>query len=54
MVSKFPKILYTMEQKYAIIRENAKIYQKARKKVKTEILNELTNILKFNRDWHLF
>ena len=51
MVSKFPKTLYTMEQKYAIIRENAKIYQKARKKVKTEILNELTNILKFNRDY---
>jgi hypothetical protein len=33
MVSKFPKILYTNQQKYAIIRENAKIYQKARKKV---------------------
>ena len=43
--------LYTYQQKYAIIRENAKIYQKARKKVKTEILNELTNILKFNRDY---
>jgi hypothetical protein len=51
MVSKFPKTLYTNQQKYAIIRENAKIYQKARKKVKTEILNELTNILKFNRDY---
>jgi hypothetical protein len=51
MVSKFPKTLYTNQQKYTIIRENAKIYQKARKKVKTEILNELTNILKFNRDY---
>jgi len=30
-----------MEKKYAIIRENAKIYQKGRKKLKTQILNEL-------------
>ena len=51
MVSKFPKLLYPMEQRYAIIKENAKIYQKARKKIKTEMLNELTNILGFNRDY---
>jgi len=37
MVSKFPKGLYTMEKKYAIIRENAKIYQKGSKKLKTQI-----------------
>jgi len=51
MVLQFPKLLYTMEQRYAIIKENAKIYQKARKKIKTEMLNELTNILGFNRDY---
>lgn len=54
MVSKIPKKLYTMEEKYAIIRENAKIYQKARKKVKSEILNELTEILKMNRQYLSF
>ena len=51
MVSKFPKLLYSMEQRYAIIKENARKYQKARKKIKIEILNELTNILRLNRDY---
>ena len=51
MVSKFPKLLYSMGQRYAIIKENARRYQKARKKIKIEILNELTNILRLNRDY---
>jgi len=51
MVSKFPKLLYTMKQRYTIIKNNARIYQVSRKKIKTEILNELTNILGFNRNY---
>jgi len=54
MVSKLPKGLYTMEKKYAIIKENAKIYQKGSKKLKTQILNELQEILWMNRQYLSF
>ena len=54
MVSKLPKGLYTMEKKYAIIKENAKIYQKGRKKLKSQILDELEEILGMNRQYLSF
>jgi len=54
MVSILPKGLYTMEKKYAIIRANAKIYQKGRKKLKTQILNGLERILGMNRQYLSF
>ena len=37
-----------------VIKENSKIYQKSKKKVKSEILNELVNILKMNRQYLSF
>ena len=49
MVSKLPKGLYTMEKKYAIIKENAKIYQKGRKKLKSQ-----KEILGMNRQYLSF
>lgn len=54
MVSQFTTISYTMEQKYSIIKENAKIYQKSRKKIKGMILDELEQILKMNRQYLSF
>lgn len=54
MVSQFTTISYTMEQKYSIIKENAKIYQKSRKKIKGMILDELEEVLKMNRQYLSF
>ncbi len=54
MVSIFPKGLYTMEQRYAIIRENAKRYREGSKKVKGQILDELEKILDMNRQYLSF
>ncbi len=46
-----PKGVYTMKDKYVIINENAKVYQKASKKVKSKMLDELTHILHMNRQY---
>ncbi len=54
MVSIIPKKLYTMQQRYSIIKENARKYQKGSKKIKTQILNELENILRMNRQYLSF
>ncbi len=43
-----------MKEKYAIIRENAKIYQKGSKKLKTQIWKELQEILGMNRHFSFF
>jgi len=54
MVIRVPEKLYTMEKKYSIIKENSKIYQKGRKKLKTQILDELERILGMNRQYLSF
>ncbi len=54
MVSIFPGGLYTMEQKYAIIKENAKGYRKGGKKIKSQILDELERVLNMNRQYLSF
>jgi len=57
MVIKIPNKLYRiykMKERYAIIKENAKIYQKGSKKLKTQILNELQEILGMNRQYLSF
>jgi hypothetical protein len=38
-----------MKDRYVIIKHNAKAYQKASKKAKSQILDELTGILHMNR-----
>jgi len=43
-----------MKERYEIIRENAKIYQKGSKKLKTQMLNELQEILGMNRQYLSF
>ncbi|HEB75383.1 MAG TPA: hypothetical protein ENJ04_03430 [Nitrospirae bacterium] len=42
MVATVPKGVYTMKDRYVIIKHNAKAYQKASKKVKTEMLDKLS------------
>ena len=54
MVCIVPKGLYTMEQKYAIIKANAGRYQKGRKKIKSQILDEMEQILNMNRQYLSF
>ncbi len=51
MVVVIPKGVYTMKIRFVIINENAKIYQKASKKVKAQMLDELTHILHINRQY---
>ena len=43
--------VYNMEERYSIIAKNAPIYRKARKKEKTQILNELHKYLPMNRSY---
>ena len=51
MVATVPKGVYTMKDRYVIIKHNAKEYQKASKKVKTEMLDELSAMLNMNRHY---
>ncbi len=51
MVATVPKGVYTMKDRYVIIKHNAKAYQKASKKVKTEMLDELSAMLSMNRHY---
>ncbi len=46
-----PEGVYTMKSRFVIINENAKVYQRASKKVKARILDELTHILHMNRQY---
>ncbi len=43
--------VYNMEERYSIIAQNAPIYRKARKKEKTQILNELHEHLPTSRSY---
>ena len=51
MVATVPKGVYTMKDRYVIIKHNAKAYQKASKKVKSEMLDELSAMLSMNRHY---
>lgn len=51
MVAEIPEGVYTMKNKLCIIFHNAKSYQKASKKIKTQMLNELSKILHLNRQY---
>lgn len=51
MVATVPKGVYTMKNRFVIINHNAKLYQRATKKVKTQMLNELFKLLHMNRQY---
>jgi hypothetical protein len=51
MVAQVPKGVYTMKDRYVIIKHNAKAYQKASKKVKSKMLDELSSMLSMNRHY---
>ena len=54
MVINIPKGIYTMEDRKAIISANAPLYRRSRKKIKSNLLNELVNVLKMNRKYISF
>jgi hypothetical protein len=43
------KEVYTMKNRYVIIKHNQEAYKKASKKIKTAIINELSKILNMNK-----
>ena len=51
MVASIPKGVYTMKDRHVIIKHNAKAYRKASKKVKGQILDELSELLQMNRQY---
>lgn len=51
MVAFIPKGVYTMRGKAVIIKHNAEAYQKASKKIKSKILEELSEILHMNKQY---
>ncbi|MFN3740185.1 MAG: hypothetical protein ACK4TF_05865 [Thermodesulfovibrionales bacterium] len=51
MVAEIPKGVYTMQNKLVIINHNAKAYQKASKKIKSQMLKELSEILHMNKQY---
>jgi hypothetical protein len=51
MVAFIPEGVYTMKDKSVIINHNAKAYQKASKKIKSRMLQELSEILHMNRQY---
>lgn len=51
MVAQIPEGVYTMKDRLVIINHNAKAYQKASKKVKSQMLKELSEILLMNRQY---
>lgn len=51
MVAFIPKGVYTMKDRFVIINHNAKLYQKASKKDKSRMLEELSLILHLNRQY---
>jgi hypothetical protein len=51
MVATVPKEVYTMKNRYVIIKHNAKVYQKATKKQKSQMLDELSELLQMNRHY---
>jgi hypothetical protein len=51
MVASIPKGVYTMKTRYVIIKHNQEAYKKAPKKEKSEMINELSEILNMNRQY---
>jgi DNA-binding transcriptional ArsR family regulator len=51
MVASIPKGVYTMKTRYVIIKHNQEAYKKASKKEKSEMINELSEILNMNRQY---
>jgi len=51
MVAQVPKGVYTMKSRNVIIKHNARAYQKATKKQKGELLDELSEFLQMNRHY---
>jgi len=51
MLTTIPEKIYNMKMKNSIIKHNAKIYQKSSKKMKSQILDELSSILHMNRKY---
>ncbi len=51
MIAVIPKGVYNMSNRYVIINENAKKYQKSAKKIKSQLLEELTPTLHMNRQY---
>jgi len=51
MVASIPKGLYNMKNRYVIIKHNHKKYKRASKKIKTAMLNELSEILHMNKQY---
>ena len=51
MVASIPDGVYKMKSRYLIIKHNKKAYQKSIKKLKTHILDELSEILHLNRQY---
>jgi len=49
MTITIPEGVYTMPAKRSIVKVNAQPYQKSRRKTKTTMLNELAQVLKYNR-----
>jgi len=49
MVINVPKGVYTIKGKMSIIKQNASLYQKSKKKEKSIILDELTAILPLSK-----
>ncbi len=52
MITLIPEEVYTVKKdRFLIIRKNVETYQKASKKVKTQILDELSHILHMKRQY---
>lgn len=51
MVVSIPEGVYTMKDKSRIIKHNQELYQKASKKVKSRILEELSELLHMSREY---
>ncbi|MCS7214764.1 MAG: hypothetical protein NZ826_01225 [Thermodesulfovibrio sp.] len=49
MLAQIPEGVYTMKDRKGIINKNAKVYQRASKKIKSKMLTELSEILHMNR-----
>jgi len=54
MVASIPKGVYTMKGKMSIITKNAPRYRKGRKGIKSQLLDELSHLLNYNRKYLAF
>ncbi|MCX8031631.1 MAG: hypothetical protein N3A59_08670 [Thermodesulfovibrionales bacterium] len=54
MVTQIPEGVSTMKDRFVIINKNAKVYQRASKKIKSQMLTELSEILHINRQYIAF